>query len=170
MKNQIEKRLYHYTVKANLKKILESGFIRVERSRKELIEEYKRKGKQNNVSQLEKAKDWVCVAWFSTDPQWERTANKSLSGGIGLQANVEFVPCRLCITDAVSVGNWTSFRKQYNKDANLLSKANMGSNPYTWYYTCEPVPIDSEHIASIGVYENGEWHDYTLEEFLKMPF
>lgn len=151
--NTAAKRFFHYTVSRGfIKGILGSGTIHLE--------------PKYYAGQ-------VCAAWFSSNPVWEHTVNKTGDKTSGADVHAKlFGAFRVEIDPAkVELHSWVDFKKnsgESNRICNGLVKVGerMGANPYDWFCTYSEIPVNADTVKSVGVYHNGHWEDYSLEDFV----
>lgn len=148
-------KLWHYTSKLALDKILESEVIK-------LATEGVPKGEKPG-------------SWFSSNSTWENTVTKLLTDGVGNLKQLSFDEMSLkfgCARIEIEFNNnIMTFAKFKHKSKMTLatyeslieSGINKGANPNEWYVSLKPITIDNWIKAEI--WENGSWVLY--DEFIE---
>ena len=142
--------IYHYTIVKYLHSILHSGEIT-------LATAFSRKREK-------------CAAWFSTNADWEETANK---GTINMLGNFEGLTkegtakiggglARIEIDPEAAPYNWKYFKKKSgckNRILKGLEKVALqdGANPKEWRVSFEPVTKDKWKNIEIYDFEQEKW-------------
>ncbi len=147
-------KLWHYTSKLALDKILESELIN-------LATEGIPKGEKSG-------------AWFSSNPIWENTVTKLLKDDFGNlkqmsfeEMNQKFGCARIEIEFNTSIMTFAKFRHisrmTLTTYESLVSSGLMKeANPNEWYVSLKPITID--YWTKAEIWENGSWVLY--EEFI----
>ena len=110
------------------------------------------------------------AVWFSSNPLWEGSAMK-VCGGVKQHAE-KIGAFRIKIKSTVPVSTWNDFivaNKEHKKYCNYIETIGrkLGGDPAEWYYSDDHISIDANSIDSIGIYQNGKWHDMSVEDFWK---
>ena len=110
------------------------------------------------------------AVWFSTNPLWEGSAMK-VCGGVKQHAE-KLGAFRIKIKSNVPVSTWDDFigeNEKHKKYCSYLETIGrkLGGDPEEWYYSDDHISIYSDSVESIGIYQNGKWHDMSVENFWK---
>ena len=110
------------------------------------------------------------AVWFSTNPLWEGSAMK-VCGGVEQHAE-KLGAFRIKIKSNVPVSTWDDFigeNEKHKKYCSYLETIGrkLGGDPEEWYYSDDHISIYSDSVESIGIYQNGKWHDMSVENFWK---
>jgi hypothetical protein len=110
------------------------------------------------------------VVWFTTNPDWEETANKpvvrrdgSLSEPLNRHALWEhgYNPIRIEVDPKkASLSSWNNYKKNSGDSMDMLKSLEktakqMGSNPKQWLVSYENVPVDA--IVYVCVWDGTKW-------------
>jgi hypothetical protein len=147
---RIMKRLFHYTSKCRLLKIIKDNEIR-----------------PASLSDSPHEKPGV---WFSFHSRWEPTATKTFLNPLtGRQEFVPFErmgpvdpPVRIEIEPAIAPNRWSDFLRLSSIPAEIAQTVEKiarkrGANLEEWRASFEPVSFDATVTAEI--YVNGQWID-----------
>jgi len=145
-------KIFHYTTGTRLKQIINSGVIRPTTAK---IEPHEKP-----------------VAWFSTQDQWEPTATKvPIPGMAGQIATAQAqgglvritVPgtCAPCIFPQLPLISGT---KSSVCIGLLVAGLELGSDPDTWRFTPEPVPVTLFREVEFYDFANNTWLAVDLAE------
>jgi hypothetical protein len=116
------------------------------------------------------------VVWFTTNPDWDETANKDVDFGDG---STEFLnrqsmwekgihPIRIEIDPKkVSLRSWNNYKKNSGDSMDMIkglekTAKKLGSNPKQWLLSYENVPME----AVIGVcnWDGAKWQPWRKDE------
>jgi hypothetical protein len=147
-------KLWHYTTKESLDRILDSEVIKLA---------------LRSVNKNEKA-----AAWLSSNPLWENTATKfksSFFGGAPIrltkeQQYKEFGLGRIEIEVPPNTYTWKNYKKISGIDSNLargfeLSGKEQNANPQEWYACLNEISIN--YWVKAEIWDGKQWQLY--EEF-----
>ena len=110
------------------------------------------------------------AVWLSSNPLWEGSAMK-ICGGVKQHAE-KLGAFRIKIKSNVPVSTWDDFigeNEKHKKYCSYLETIGrkLGGDPEEWYYSDDHISIYSDSVESIGIYQNGKWHDMSVENFWK---
>jgi hypothetical protein len=152
----IVKRVFHYTVFQRLQSIFTDTEIKVA---------------TKNVPAGVKP-----VVWFTTNPDWEETANKDVDFGNG---STEFLnrqsmwekgihPIRIEVDPTkVSLRSWSNYKKNSGDSMDTIKSLEktakqLGSNPKQWMVSYENVPVDA--IIGVSNWDGAKWQPWSKAE------
>ena len=137
--------VWHYTILDRFRSILRDGFI---------------KPATKHVPLGERP-----IAWFSSNPVWERSAAKTfVQGGISrtgsFEDHVSVGLVRIGVHPETAPYRWKEIKELSNMDASVAQELyNVaiaeGARPGEWYGAFDPVPRDA--WVSVEMCREGEW-------------
>ena len=160
----MKKHYYHYTVGKHMLAIINSGYIKAEISKSELLKQYLSIGNIKGFEYVLPLPEWPEVTWFSTQPIWENCVNKVMEG-VGLEANKHLIPCRLKLdSEKVELHSWKEYAEKYKQNADSMKENQilLKTDPSKHYYVYGPVSLDC--IASYEIYIDGKWKAFSIRK------
>lgn len=151
------KRVFHYTVIQHCQDIFIDGEIKVATA---------------NIPKGVKP-----VVWFTTNPDWEETANKPVAlddGSLGEFLNRQgmwehgFNPIRFEVDPKkVSLRSWNNYKKNSGDSQEAIkglekTAKQVGSDPKQWLVSYENVPMDA--VIGVSSWDGEKWEAWRKAE------
>jgi len=149
--------LFHYTVKCHLDFILHDRLIKVATA---------------NVQPGVRP-----AVWFSSNPEWEETANKSirLPDGQIMFGNKQMTReaggglARICVMPEMAPYRWNDYKRMSGDKRAVLVELyqhaiSVGARPGEWYCSFDAVPSDK--WVSVELYDGEKWTPFEWQTAL----
>lgn len=139
-------KIWHYTTKNHIQKIISSGAIVPATA---------------NVPKWERP-----AVWLTSSPSWEPTATKAVRLPDGTARKMtsdellKYGPCRIQVVPGVYLHPWTAKTQKKMRMASDWIRpleSESGSNPKDWYVSFTPIPKNK--WITIEIYDGSLWRE-----------
>ena len=115
------------------------------------------------------------AVWFSTNPEWEETANKAYHSGDGIPIEgnkwdsykIYGGLARIEVAPEIAPYNWEQYKKKSNISMEKAQEiearaAECKADPEEWRISFEPVPKDNFISIEVLDWDNQVWEDFMV--------